>query len=393
MDENKRLERPVPKKNGAGIHMDRAELKKRPATSSRPQTGSRPTGNRRPQTGSRPTGSSRPQTGSRPTGNRRPQTGSRPTGSRPTGSRPTTSSRPQTGSRPTTSSRPQTGSRPTQNRRRRRRRRNPIATFVPALILGLIMAFIVSAIIKGSLLKVKKTNNEYVLGTTFDIYNYVEPVNDKAYIEYDKTEFSPKEIGTYEIKYKVVRGKLKKRRKIKISVIDADIPLIEGPDEISFIIGEKCDFRDYYRVSDSEPNLAEKLKSSMDIDTSVTGTYNITLSVTDWYNNSSTKEIVVKVYDIEGEAVYAAKAVRAYKIAMGVETDAANIYVYAAEGGDAERYVLLNESLYEINADGTCSEYTYDFSDKSQIEIYQQLLIDIKEQGDIIPIEEVYGFR
>ncbi len=382
MDENKRLERPVPKKNGAGIHMDRAEMKKRPATSSRPQTGNRPTTSSRPQTGSRPTTSSRPQGGSS-----RPQTGSRPT----------TSSRPQTGSRPTGSSRPQTGNRPTgrpsQNRRRRRRRRNPIATFVPALILGLIMAFIASAIIKGSLLKVKKTNNEYVLGTTFDIYNYVEPVNDKAYIEYDKTEFSPKEIGTYEIKYKVVRGKLKKRRKIKISVIDADIPLIEGPDEISFIIGEKCDFRDYYRVSDSEPNLAEKLKSSMDIDTSVTGTYNITLSVTDWYNNSSTKEIVVKVYDIEGEAVYAAKAVRAYKIAMGVETDAANIYVYAAEGGDAERYVLLNEFLYEINADGTCSEYTYDFSDKSQIEIYQQLLIDVKEQGDIIPIEEVYGFR
>jgi len=365
MDENNRLERPVQKKNGAGIHMDRAEMKKRPTTGSRPQAGSRPTGSYRPHTGnSRPTTSSRPQAGN---------------------SRPATSSRPQAGSRPT--------GRPPQNRRRRRRRRNPITTFVPALILGLIMAFIASAIIKGSLLKVKKTNNEYVLGTTFDIYNYVEPVNDKAYIEYDKTEFSPKEIGTYEIKYKVVRGKLKKRRKIKISVIDADIPLIEGPDEISFIIGEKCDFRDYYGVSDSEPNLVEKLKSSMDIDTSVTGTYNITLSVTDWYNNSSTKEIVVKVYDIEGEAVYAAKAVRAYKIAMGVETDAANIYVYAAEDGDAERYVLLNESLYEINADGKCSEYTYDFSDKSQIEIYQQLLIDVKEQGDIIPIEEVYGFR
>lgn len=268
-----------------------------------------------------------------------------------------------------------------------------MAIFVPALILGILLSFIASAIIKGSLLKVKKTNNEYVLGTTFDIYNYVEPVNDKTYIEYDKAEFSPEKIGTYEIKYKVVRGKLKKSQKIKISVIDADIPLIEGPDEISFVIGETCNLKEYYSVSDSEPNLVEKLKASRDIDTSVTGTYDIILSVTDWYNNSSTKEIVVNVYDIEGEAVYAAKAVRAYKVAMGVETDASNVYVYAANDGEAERYVLLNNYLYEIDSDGRCSEYVYDSSDDGQTEIYQQLLIDIKEKGEQIPIADIYGFR
>ncbi|MGN0395382.1 MAG: immunoglobulin-like domain-containing protein [Coprococcus sp.] len=277
--------------------------------------------------------------------------------------------------------------------KRKRRRRQTYAYVIPAVIVGLIFAWIVSSIIKGSMLRVKETHNEYALGTAFDINNYVEPTNDKAYIEYDNSEFIPDGVGIYKIKYKVVRGKLKKKRTIKISVIDTDIPVIEGPDEISFAVGEKFDLKPYYRVTDSQPDLVKELKSNIDIDTSTTGTYNITLSVTDWYNNSSYKNVVVNVLELEGDALYAAKAVRAYRAAMGVKTDASYIYVYAPDEDKSDIYVIVDNYMYEIDSEGTCREYEYDMEDHSQVEDYQQMFKDVKDKGQQVSIEKVYGFR
>lgn len=360
-----------PKKN---IKLNQATVAKRPA-------GTRPSATR--------SAATRP-TGTKSAGTR--QAATRPTSVRYSGSGQAGTRAAGTGPNGTRSA----GAGNTRNRAavaRKRRRRNTLISLLPAIIIGIILALIVSSIIKSSMLKVEIVNYEYSLGTTFDINNYVKPVKDNVHIEFDDSEFSPTDIGTYKIKYKVVKGKLSKKRRLKLSVIDDTIPQINGYDEIAIVVGEECDYSEYFDVIDADPDISSKITAGTDIDTSIPGRYKVVLSVTDWYNNTAIKEIVVNVYDVEGEAVYAAKALRRYKLDMGVATDVEKIYVYAEDTNSSSRYALVNNLLYYIDDDGKCKQYSYDEGDSKSLEKYQQLVDTVKDGGTFISIDEVYGFR
>ncbi len=179
-----------------------------------------------------------------------------------------------------------------QKRRRRRITANQF-TLLLAVVVGIILLFMVNGIMRGRYLKVKQISSEYVLGSKFDITAYVEPVNSKAVVTCDTADFAPEKIGSYKVSYIVKCGKLKKKKKLTLEVVDRDFPEIIGPDNLGVFVNEQVNLLDYYSVEDSQPDLTNELTINRQIDTTKTGDLDCTLRVTDWSNNSSSKDITM----------------------------------------------------------------------------------------------------
>lgn len=270
------------------------------------------------------------------------------------------------------------------NNRRRKKKRGLSGTqrsIIASLVFGVLMAVIITCIMRGSILSTTQIAGEYYLGTNFDIHNFVETKNEKAYLVFDNASFQPESIGEYKIEYTVQCGKLKTKKKIKIHVADSDTPLISGPDEITVLAGDEIHWADFYQVIDSQPGLEESILSSVTIDTSQTGMHATTLRVVDWYNNSSTKDIKVNVKDLKGKFYYAAKAARQYKIDLGISTSASELYVYTSD--ENTTYVLTAQNVvYTIHDDGTCNAYEYDIDSEAEVTAFKDLITMIITDGE-----------
>lgn len=172
---------------------------------------------------------------------------------------------------------------------------DPVKVMGAAVILGLVLALIITLIMRASMLRSHQIQTDYNVGDVFDINNYFAAGSSKAKIEYDNAEFEPDELGEYTVRYKVVRGKMSKTKKGKINIVDDVSPYISGPDTIEVTVGSEINWADYYSVTDEDPDIQGKLKASPEVDTSKTGVVDVTLTVSDWAGNTSTKKITVDV--------------------------------------------------------------------------------------------------
>ena len=250
-----------------------------------------------------------------------------------------------------------------QKRRRRRITANQF-TLLLAVVVGIILLFMVNGIMRGRYLKVKQISSEYVLGSKFDITAYVEPVNSKAVVTCDTADFAPEKIGSYKVSYIVKCGKLKKKKKLTLEVVDRDFPEIIGPDNLGVFVNEQVDLLDYYSVEDSQPDLTNELTINRQIDTTKTG------------------DITVTVYGFEGDMKNAALAIRAYNRDKGYAVSDNGVYVYYPDKDKKTANVLINNSiLYEVSDD--CSSKEMDENDELvQTIINEGTWISIDNLGD-----------
>ena len=172
---------------------------------------------------------------------------------------------------------------------------DPVKVMGAAVVLGLVLALIITLIMRASMLRSHQIQTDYNAGDVFDINNYFTAGSSKAKIVYDNAEFEPDELGEYTVRYKVVRGKMSKTKKGKINIVDDVSPYISGPDTIEVTVGSEINWADYYSVNDEDPDIQGKLKASPEVDTSKTGVVDVTLTVSDWAGNTSTKKITVDV--------------------------------------------------------------------------------------------------
>lgn len=352
-------------------------------------TGSKPNAGTKPGTGSKPNMGTKSGTGNKPNTGIKPGTGNKPNAA---GNRSVTGkSGVKKPAKSLLDSKKNDKRNTDRNRRKKRSMSGSGKSLIAALLFGIIMALIITCIMRGSMLSTTQIAGEYYLDTNFDIYNFVEPKNEKAVLIFDNSSFQPDGIGDYEIEYTVQCGKLKTDKKITIHVADADTPLISGPDQLTVLLGEEIHWADFYQVTDSQPGLAESLTASPEIDTGRTGTQTTTLKVVDWYNNSSTKDIQVLVQDLQGKYYYAAKAARQYKLDMGISTNASVLFVYPK---DHETYVLADSDIvYTVAEDGSCSTYEYDAENDSEVSAFSELVTTIKENGEEVNILSVSDFK
>lgn len=386
-EENKNVKKPA---------VSNAVVKKRPAG-----TGTKSTGGTRPSNGTKNTGSARSNSGTRSTNGTRPSNGTKNTSGTRSGGSGTRSAgnahsnrtgsgakntavRSNGGSARNTSARSNnaSGRKPQPQKRRRRRITANQFTLLLAVVVGIILLFVVNGIMRGRYLKVKQISSEYVLGSKFDITAYVEPVNSKAIVTCDTTDFAPEKIGSYKVSYTVKCGKLKKKKKLTLEVVDRDFPEIIGPDNLGVFVNEQVDLLDYYSVEDSQPDLTNELTINRQIDTTKTGDLDCTLRVTDWSNNSSSKDITVTVYGFEGDMRNAALAIRAYNRDKGYAVSDNGVYVYYPDEDKKTADVLINNSiLYEVSDD--CSSKEMDENDELvQTIINEGTWISIDNLGD-----------
>ena len=386
-EENKNVKKPA---------VSNAVVKKRPAG-----TGTKSTGNTRPGNGTKNTGSARSNSGTRSTNGTRPSNGTKNTSGTRSGGSGTRSAgnahsnrtgsgakntavRSNGGSARNTNARSNnaSGRKPQLQKRRRRRITANQFTLLLAVVVGIILLFVVNGIMRGRYLKVKQISSEYVLGSKFDITAYVEPVNSKAIVTCDTTDFAPEKIGSYKVSYTVKCGKLKKKKKLTLEVVDRDFPEIIGPDNLGVFVNEQVDLLDYYSVEDSQPDLTNELTINRQIDTTKTGDLDCTLRVTDWSNNSSSKDITVTVYGFEGDMRNAALAIRAYNRDKGYAVSDNGVYVYYPDEDKKTADVLINNSiLYEVSDD--CSSKEMDENDELvQTIINEGTWISIDNLGD-----------
>ena len=164
-----------------------------------------------------------------------------------------------------------------------------------ALVVGIVLALVITMIMRSSMLRVKQIQTDYNMGDIFDITNYIEPDSNDARLEYDNSEFAPDKLGKYTIKYKIGRGKLSKTKKTVINVVDEVNPYIDGPDEIDVSMGTDINWSDYYNVTDEDPDVQDSLKASQDVDTSKERTVTVTLTAEDWAGNKASRQITVNV--------------------------------------------------------------------------------------------------
>lgn len=387
-EENKSVKKPA---------VSNAVVKKRPAGTgtksignTRPGNGTKNTGSARSNSGTRSTNGIRPSNGTKNTSGTRPNSGTRSTngahsnrtgsGAKNTAARSNGGSARNTGARSNNTS----GRKPQPQKRRRRRITANQFTLLLAVVVGIILLFVVNGIMRGRYLKVKQISSEYVLGSKFDITAYVEPVNSKAVVTCDTTDFAPEKIGSYKVSYTVKCGKLKKKKKLTLEVVDRDFPEIIGPDNLGVFVNEQVDLLDYYSVEDSQPDLTDELTINRQIDTTKTGDLDCTLRVTDWSNNSSSKDITVTVYGFEGDMKNAALAIRAYNRDKGYAVSDNGVYVYYPDEDKKTANVLINNSiLYEVSDD--CSSKEMDGND--------ELVQTIMNEGTWISIDNLGDFN
>lgn len=174
---------------------------------------------------------------------------------------------------------------------------NAKAMFIAAAVVGLVLALIVTMIMRANMLKVRQIEKNYNIGDAFAINNYFEAASKDTVLEYDTSDFAPDELGTYKVKFTVRRGKMSKRKTGKINVVDEVKPYISGPEEIEVKVGQEINWSDYYTVTDEDPDIQSKLKSVNEIDTGKARAVSATLTVTDWAGNTSTKSITVMVVE------------------------------------------------------------------------------------------------
>jgi len=339
-------------------------------------------------TGTKSTGGTRPGNGTKSTGSTRPSNGAKSAGgthTNKTGSGAKNSAAGSNGGSAKNSSvrSNNTSGRKTQPQKRRRRRITANQfTLLLAVVVGIILLFMVNGIMRGRYLKVKQISSEYVLGSKFDITAYVEPVNSKAVVTCDTADFAPEKIGSYKVSYIVKCGKLKKKKKLTLEVVDRDFPEIIGPDNLGVFVNEQVNLLDYYSVEDSQPDLTNELTINRQIDTTKTGDLDCTLRVTDWSNNSSSKDITVTVYGFEGDMKNSALAIRAYNRDKGYAVSDNGVYVYYPDKDKKTANVLINNSiLYEVSDD--CSSKEMDENDELvQTIINEGTWISIDNLGD-----------
>lgn len=374
-EENKNVKKPA---------VSNAVVKKKTAG-----TGTKSTGSTRPGNGTKSTGSTRPGSGtsagsahSNRTGSGVKNTAARSNG----GSARNTSAHSGNGTKSANTGSVRsnnTSGRKTQPQKRRRRRITANQfTLLLAVVVGIILLFMVNGIMRGRYLKVKQISSEYVLGSKFDITAYVEPVNSKAVVTCDTADFAPEKIGSYKVSYIVKCGKLKKKKKLTLEVVDRDFPEIIGPDNLGVFVNEQVNLLDYYSVEDSQPDLTNELTINRQIDTTKTGDLDCTLRVTDWSNNSSSKDITVTVYGFEGDMKNSALAIRAYNRDKGYAVSDNGVYVYYPDKDKKTANVLINNSiLYEVSDD--CSSKEMDENDELvQTIINEGTWISIDNLGD-----------
>ena len=195
-------------------------------------------------------------------------------------------------------SRSSTGSGKKSAQSRNKKKRYELNTkmmVVAALVVGIVLALVITMIMRSSMLRVKQIQTDYNMGDIFDITNYIEPDSNDARLEYDNSEFAPDKLGKYTIKYKIRRGKLSKTKKAVINVVDEVNPYIDGPDEIDVSMGTDINWSDYYNVTDEDPDVQDSLKASQDVDTSKERTVTVTLTSEDWAGNKASRQITVNV--------------------------------------------------------------------------------------------------
>jgi hypothetical protein len=361
-EENKNVKKPA---------VSKAVVKKKPMG-----TGAKSTGGTRPGNGTKSTGSTRPSNGAKSAGGT--HTNKMGSGAKNSAARSNGGSAKNSSVRSNN-----TSGRKTQPQKRRRRRITANQfTLLLAVVVGIILLFMVNGIMRGRYLKVKQISSEYVLGSKFDITAYVEPVNSKAVVTCDTADFAPEKIGSYKVSYIVKCGKLKKKKKLTLEVVDRDFPEIIGPDNLGVFVNEQVNLLDYYSVEDSQPDLTNELTINRQIDTTKTGDLDCTLRVTDWSNNSSSKDITVTVYGFEGDMKNSALAIRAYNRDKGYAVSDNGVYVYYPDKDKKTANVLINNSiLYEVSDD--CSSKEMDENDELvQTIINEGTWISIDNLGD-----------
>lgn len=377
-EENKNVKKPA---------VSNAVVKKRPAG-----TGTKSTGGTRPGNGTKSTGSTRPSNGAKSVGGTHTNkmgSGAKNSAARSNGGSAKNSSvRSSNGTKSANTgsvrSNNTSGRKPQPQKRRRRRITVNQFTLLLAVVVGIILLFVVNGIMRGRYLKVKQISSEYVLGSKFDITAYVEPVNSKAIVTCDTTDFTPEKIGSYKVSYTVKCGKLKKKKKLTLEVVDRDFPEIIGPDNLGVFVNEQVDLLDYYSVEDSQPDLTNELTINRQIDTSKAGDMECTLRVTDWSNNSSSKDIKITVYGFEGDMKNAALAIRAYNRDKGYAVSDNGVYVYYPDEEKKTAYVLISNSvLYEVSDD--CSSKEMDEDDA--------LVQTVMSEGTWVTIDNLEDFN
>jgi beta-N-acetylglucosaminidase len=150
------------------------------------------------------------------------------------------------------------------------------------------------------------TNQTIKEGTTFDPLNNVTATDTEdgdltKNITITKNTLNTKEVGDYEITYSVTDSYNQTTTKtIEIIVVADQKPVITATNQ-TIVKNTIYDPLDNVTATDTEDgDLTKNLKVvSNTVDTSKVGTYKVNYSVTDSYNNTTTKEITITVVDKE----------------------------------------------------------------------------------------------
>ena len=122
---------------------------------------------------------------------------------------------------------------------RRRNKKRARITIVMAVVVGIAFAGIITMIMRARYFRVAKTNAEYVMGTRFDITNYITPESEGTEVYCDIDYIDADHVGSYDVEYTLKRGKLSTKKTLTVEVVDKDSPMFVGPDDIYVVTGEE----------------------------------------------------------------------------------------------------------------------------------------------------------
>lgn len=112
----------------------------------------------------------------------------------------------------------------------------------------------------------------------------------------DKVETEINDEGVYYIATDSSDNKEEKLRKVNKVDTEAPVITLKGNTTYSIVLGSKYSEPGYTAIDNCEDDLTDKVAVSGSVDTSKTGTYELTYTVSDSYNNEASVKRTVKVY-------------------------------------------------------------------------------------------------
>ena len=201
-----------------------------------------------------------------------------------------------------------------------------------------------------------------------------------------KGDINTDKLGTQTVKCKVVNGVLSVSKKVKLSVVDTEKPIITGPQSIVVPIGETFKPEEYFSVEDFEKDLAKKIKVASNVNVNSEGSKKVTLEVEDSSGNKGEMLVTIKVVKLTTNEEKVLTAIKQYLLdGYSKNSLLSSVWIMKASGGTngVDYYVqLTSDKIYAFYSNGSVSEFTV--SDCGGTTMHDLMLYAIKYNGSTV---------